>query len=46
MPLKWVANYTLICKKFEEFSHEMAGKSVNTLNEQERALYLRLSKPG
>ena len=33
-------------KKFEEFSHEMAGKSVNTLNEQERALYLRLSKPG
>ena len=33
-------------KKFDEFSHEMAGKSVNTLNEQERALYLRLSKPG
>ena len=33
-------------KKFDELSHKMAGKSVNALNEQERALYLQLSKPG
>ena len=33
-------------KKFHELNLKMAGKDLKTISEQERELYLQLSKPG